>query len=147
MRAVKAYPPQQLHNIDMSPDETNAAMSFGKRIPWAKIAVFAAASAVAYVFFIDWCDFIFDCGCRPLWAGAAEHCNINNANPPHCPWCVEGGRYGGAAFGAIVIAQAAPAFWRGPLTLPRILLVFLAFPFAGAVAGWLTGLYAGYWTP
>ena len=131
----------------MPPDKTNAAAPLGKRISWAKIAVFAAASGVAYVFFIDWCDFIFDCGCRSLWAGAAEHCNIKNASPPHCPWCIERGRYGSAAFGAVVVAQAGPAFWPDPLTRSRILLVFLAFPAAGALAGLLTGLYTGYWTP
>ncbi len=117
------------------------------RISWTKAALLAAAAGAAYVFFIDWCNFIFDCGCESLWAGAAERCNIKNASPPHCPWCVEQGRYGSAAFGGVVISQAVLAFRPGPLTRRRIFVVFLAFPAAGALAGWLTGIYTGYWAP
>lgn len=115
------------------------------RLLWSKAAVLAAGAGTVYVLFINWCDFIFDCGCQSLWAGAADHCNIKNANPPHCPWCIEDGLYGSAAFGSIVIAQAVLAFRPGPLTRPRIFLVFLAFPVVGAAVGGLTALYTGYW--
>ncbi len=131
----------------LSEPKGNKSRFSTSRISWSKAAVLVAASVTTGVFFIDWCDFIFDCGCESLWTGKAEHCNIKNASPPHCPWCVENGRYGSAAFGAVVIAQAALALRPGSLTRRRIALVFLVFPAAGALAGWLTGLYTGYWTP
>jgi hypothetical protein len=36
------------------------------------------------------CGFMFKCGCVWNWAGAANHCNIHNPLPPHCPWCAHG---------------------------------------------------------
>lgn len=132
----------------MAAGETSARKAIRllqSRVSRAKAALFACAAATAYVFFIDWCDFIFRCGCESLWAAAAAHCNVHEASPPHCPWCVEQGRYGGAAFAAAVIAQAGTAFRRGPLTPARALLVFLAFPAASALAGAAAALWTGYW--
>lgn len=36
------------------------------------------------------CNRLFACGCTVLWAGGESACNIHNAQPPHCPWCVLG---------------------------------------------------------
>ena len=36
------------------------------------------------------CDLFYDCGCTWLWAGGDAHCNIHEANGPHCPWCANG---------------------------------------------------------
>ena len=135
----------------MAAGETRAGKAGGAlqflqtRLSWAKAAVFAAAAATACVFFIDWCDFLFRCGCESLWAAAAAHCNIHEASPPHCPWCIEHGRYGGMAFAAVVIAQAGAAFRPGPLTPARVLTIFLAFPAAAALAGAPAALWTGYW--
>src|SRR5262245_13638654 len=33
------------------------------------------------------CAALFRCGCEPVWAGGAEHCNIHTPGVPHGPWC------------------------------------------------------------
>jgi len=110
-----------------------------------RLACFGAVLAVAQVFFVQYCDLLFDCGCRALWAGADEACNIHNPAPPHCPWCLNGGTYGQWSFGAIVIAQALISMWPGRFGTTRALSALLAFPVIGAVAGIAAGLATGYW--
>ncbi len=110
-----------------------------------KVACLAVAGVGTFVFLIQFCDLLFDCGCEAAWAGAATHCNINVAGPPNCPWCVQDGAYGAIAFGMILTAHAGLALWPGRLSLTRIIAVFLAFPVVGAVAGVLTGWMTGYW--
>ena len=51
---------------------------------------FGLALALVGVFVTPYCGFLFQCGCRPLWAGAAQFCNINNSAPPYCPFCNHG---------------------------------------------------------
>ena len=112
----------------------------------ARLVALGCAIGIAHVFFIQYCDFLFDCGCRPLWAGAAEHCNVLAAMPPHCPWCVEGGASGWIAFGLIVATQAGLALWPSRFGRGRLAALFLAFPVVGAVAGAVAGLSQGYWS-
>lgn len=116
-----------------------------KRSLLARIACLAFALGVTYCFFIQYCDLLFDCGCRALWAGRADNCNIHNAAPPHCPWCLDDGAYGRWAHAAIVIAQAGLALWPGSFGKRRAAAVFLAFPAVGGAAGLLAGLATGYW--
>jgi hypothetical protein len=112
----------------------------------AKTAIFVGAAAITSVWFINFCAFVFSCGCHSLWAGAAEHCNIHNALPPHCPWCVQDGLYGLGAYSAMVLAQAAVVFWPGGLGLAiRALGAVVAFPLVGAFMAVLAGWYTGYW--
>ncbi len=112
---------------------------------WAKFGLFAAAVAFSAVFFINYCDLVYQCGCTFLWAGAEMDCNIHNAHPPHCPWCANSVA-GGAAFAVTIAAQAAAAWWPGPLNWLRVAGAFVASPLvalaSGAVIGWVTG----YWT-
>jgi hypothetical protein len=110
---------------------------------WVRLAVFAFAAAVTSVFFIDFCALVFQCGCRSLWAGAAEHCNIHTPNVRHCPFCVIGGR---AIWAIIVAAQAGVAFGLrrvGSATLA--IAALLAFPAVGGIAALIAGLSTGYW--
>ncbi len=107
---------------------------------------FLPAAVVACVFTIDFCNLVYRCGCRPLWAGAAAHCNIHTAGVKHCPWC-EIGNEGFAAIGLTILAtQAAAAFlpvtwsWRF-----RLLAALTAFPASGLVAALVVGLAKGYW--
>ena len=111
----------------------------------ARVACLAFALGITNVFFIQYCDLLFDCGCRALWAGRAEYCNIHNAAPPHCPWCLDGGSYGRWTHVSIVVASVGLAFWPGRFGAVRAVSVFLAFPVVGALGGLLAGLATGYW--
>jgi hypothetical protein len=113
---------------------------------FVKSAIFVVAAAITSVWFINFCAAVFGCGCHSLWAGAAQHCNVHNDLPPHCPWCVQGGVYGLGAYIAMVLAQAAVVFWPGGLSLTiRALAAVLAFPVVGAFMAVLAGWYTGYW--
>ncbi len=111
----------------------------------SKIAFVGFAVGISYLFFIQLCDLLFDCGCRALWAGAAEHCNVHASEPPHCPWCIRSSSYGWLSLGLIVTAQTSLALWPGRIGKGRIAALFLAFPAVGVVAGLVTGLATGYW--
>jgi hypothetical protein len=52
------------------------------------------------------CDLLNDCGCRPIWAGAASHCDIHVRGAPDCPWCI-GPRFMFIATAMILGALAA----------------------------------------
>ncbi len=47
------------------------------------------------------CDLLFGCGCEPLWASAAAHCDIEIPGPPDCPVCA-GSPVRLAGFGGVV---------------------------------------------
>ena len=111
----------------------------------SKIALVGFAVGISYVFFIQLCDLLFNCGCRALWAGAAAHCNIHVFSPPHCPWCIRSSSYGWLSLGLIATAQVGLVFWPGSLGRNRIVAVFLAFPAVGVVAGLVVGFATGYW--
>ena len=52
-----------------------------------RLAVLAIALAATAFTLLPVCNAVFDCGCTwPMW-GAADHCNIHNPAPPHCPLC------------------------------------------------------------
>ncbi|MBI1896757.1 MAG: hypothetical protein HYS04_09535 [Acidobacteria bacterium] len=109
--------------------------------------LFLVAAAVSLVFLIDFCGWLYGCGCHSLWAGADAHCNIHQPGPPDCPWCAIGVA-GSLVFVAapILAAQAgvvlASAGWP---FLPRLALAILAFPATGLLIGTAIGLWRGYW--
>lgn len=39
------------------------------------------------ILLLPFCNFIYQCGCRLPWQGAADYCNVNSSVAPHCPWC------------------------------------------------------------
>jgi hypothetical protein len=83
------------------------------------------------------CDLYFDCGCAPLWAGAAEHCDIQTAGPPDCPWCV-GDRFTGVA--ALLLLGALAGIALG-LRLSRGIAPPVLFGFAGyTLLSWIASL-------
>ena len=109
--------------------------------------MFLPAAALTGLLFINFCNLVYQCGCRSWWSGAAAGCNIHQAGVPHCPWCIEGGMWGYTAFGVIVVAQAWLAFRSpGPGLLARLGTTMLAFPVVGGVIAVLVGLWTGYWS-
>jgi hypothetical protein len=98
------------------------------------------------LFFIDFCNFVFDCGCVSLWSGADIHCNVHQeGSGPHCPICSHGVIGYAITFAAIAGPQFAVArlLKRGPAVL-RLALVLLLFPVLGAVVMTVAGWWDGY---
>ena len=111
----------------------------------ARLACLATALAITQTLFIQYCDFLFDCGCQPLWADRADRCNIHSPVPPHCPWCLDGGASGRWANVAIVVAQVLLSLVPGSFGAFRAASVFLAFPIVGGLGGLVAALLSGYW--
>lgn len=113
-----------------------------------RFALFAFAAAWTAAFITPLCGYLFRCGCRQLWLGAADLCNIHNAAPPHCPFCSHGaaGFWLGAA-GMILAAQwivvAVTLRWTrsGALALLGAVAAFFA---AGASVAWIFALHDHY---
>ena len=55
-----------------------------------RLVPFAISFAVTCAFVINFCAWMFQCGCRALWAGADAACNIHVLHSRHCPWCSHG---------------------------------------------------------
>lgn len=110
-----------------------------------KVLVLLAAVGASGVFFIDLCDAVFGCGCRSLWNGAAEACNIHLADGRHCPWCLYP-RGGAIAFSSVLFAQATAIFWPTRLGIwARLAIAMAALPLVGGAVALLQGLLWGYW--
>ena len=98
------------------------------------------------LFFINFCNFIFECGCLSLWSGADAHCNIHQAaDRPHCPVCSHGAAGYAITFAAIAGPQLALAWIikRGS-SITRLALVLLSFPAFGAPVMTLAGWWDSY---
>jgi anthranilate synthase len=81
-----------------------------------------------------------------LWAGAAAHCNIHKAHPPHCPWCSIGMGGFASVYVAILAAQFVALRLTGAFSWPvRLLAVLAAFPAAAGVLAIVIGWQQGYW--
>ncbi len=110
-----------------------------------RLGCLVLALGASFALFVRFCDLVFDCGCRGLFAGSAAACNIHHAAAPHCPWCVEDGVHGQWAFALIIVAQVATCLWPGRVGPLRALLAVLAFPAVGAAGGLAAGILTGYW--
>ena len=111
-----------------------------------KYLALAAAIAISLIFFIDVCGLVFGCGCRSLWAGAAEACNVHNPEGPRCPWCAHPAAAGAVAFAAMAIVQALIVFGPGRAGLPlRFALALVSFPLTTGLVGVVQGFLWDYW--
>lgn len=67
----------------------------------------AAALALAFLataaVYMPLCGLVFGCGCRFVFLGGTEHCNMHAPHPPHCPLCTGSPLYG-LAFGLVLWA-------------------------------------------
>ncbi|MBS1834514.1 MAG: hypothetical protein JST65_17485 [Acidobacteria bacterium] len=113
------------------------------------LGIYLAAFAVTSVFFINFCDLVYRCGCRSLWNGADAHCNRHA--PPHekhCPFCSHGNTGYAAFFGGIVLPQfAAIRALRNRGWFTRLTAGLATFPIAGGLIAVTVGLLDGYWLP
>ena len=113
----------------------------------ARLSPFLISFAVTCAFFINFCAWIFNCGCHSLWAGADAACNIHAHAGRHCPWC----SHGYLGYAVVMALLCAPQFavsvwtrWSWPL---RTLAAVALFPATGVVVALAMGWSAGYWGP
>jgi hypothetical protein len=98
-------------------------------------------------FSINFCAWIFGCGCRSWWAGAAASCNIHMQGAKHCPWCIYDGQGFLVAFVLILATQAVITFLPGRLGWRyRLVLALAAFPLIGAAVAAIYGWISNYWS-
>jgi hypothetical protein len=102
-----------------------------------------AAAAVTGAFVINFCAWIYKCGCRSWWAGAATYCNIHTPGMKHCPWC----SYNfGLVLAFILVPQFAISLWPTACQWRlRLAMAIAAFPVFGVVIAVIYGVVAGYW--
>ncbi len=89
------------------------------------------------------CDFQYDCGCLPPFFGGTDHCNVQVATTPNCPWCT-GGVFRALWVGAIIMAPVALTFWwahRRRLHGAAAVVLALAAYLLGAL---IAGLFAAW---
>ncbi|MQA28852.1 MAG: hypothetical protein GEU82_03290 [Luteitalea sp.] len=110
-----------------------------------RLLPFAVSFAVTCIFFINLCAWIFECGCRSLWAGADALCNVHVADSRHCPFCSRGTLGYAAVMIAVSVPQAAVSAWTRWSRATRVLMCLLLFPASMVIAGLLLGAYDGYW--
>ena len=114
--------------------------------PWG---VFLISAAITAVFLLPFCGFMYKCGCTFLWSGAADGCNIHQADMVHCPWCVKRspvlmalpflGIFAGQGFSIYYFKRK---YKSGPIKLIVVgLLVFLVL---GVLSGYIFKLMDGY---
>jgi hypothetical protein len=104
---------------------------------------YSALIALAAVFVVPLCGWIYQCGCTFLWAGAERYCNIHHAEGPHCPWCVAGGDpLPATALGFLLFAPPAVAIhWfnkRPGVSTPKLFVAgLLTFLLAAIISGYI----------
>ena len=106
---------------------------------------FAISFTATCLFFINVCDWIFDCGCRSLWAGADAMCNVHIAESRHCPICSHGIPGYAVVMAAVSLPQLAASLWLSTSMWARTVICLLLFPAGMIAVGGLLGLYDGYW--
>lgn len=94
--------------------------------------------------FLTLCDLSFDCGCVAPGMGDWQHCDIQTAGPPDCPWCdrptISASAFVFAALGALLATRAS--FSR----LPFVVVVaasWAGFNLAIILAGIVTAIVLG----
>jgi hypothetical protein len=102
--------------------------------------------AVTSVLLYPLCHQVFRCGCRTMWGGAADHCNVNAKEGPHCPWCddVRLGAFGYLATLGLQAAVFAVGRWRRVSIASSTLAAVVALPVAVLLAGGVTWLLTDY---
>ena len=117
-----------------------------KRSVIGKLAVSVVAAATTYVFMINLCNLVFQCGCRSMWAGMADHCNIHTPGARHCPWCSHGQIGYSTVLALVLIPQFLVSWLPGPWGWrTRLGTALFLFPVVGSLIGLVMGWWEGYW--
>jgi hypothetical protein len=111
----------------------------GKRSLAVKALAWAGLGTGTWLFYINICQLVFQCGCTFLWAGAAARCNIHHG-PRHCPVCQLPPEQYYLLLGSIVVVQGV-LLWRG-----QAWWAVLASPLLAVVQCLVLGWYRGYWS-
>lgn len=113
---------------------------------WKRGLVFAVAATITCLFLVDFCGWIFGCGCQSFWKAFDKYCNIHSG-PKHCPWCTHGGM-GFLVSGLFVMGTQALVAFKGfgYSLLVRFALCLAAFPTIGGITAWIVGTLQGYWS-
>jgi len=108
--------------------------------------VFMFAAGITTVFWLDFCGWVYACGCRSLWAGGAVNCNIHIPNMRHCPWCSSGVTGYRIALMCVIVPQLVIALCSAGWHIAvRFAVTFAAFPLVGGMVAGIYGLLYGYW--
>lgn len=111
--------------------------------------IYLIAFVFTSVFFINFCDLVYRCGCRSLWDGADTHCNRHApAGHKHCPFCSHGDAGYAVFFGGIVLPQfGVVRALRNRGWIAQLTAGLATFPIAGGLLALAVGLLDGYWVP
>ena len=112
--------------------------------PIDRLLPFAISFVVTCVFFIDVCGWVFDCGCRSLWAGADAACNVHGPGR-HCPLCSGGVVTYAGVMATICVPQLAVSTRTTWSRATRMSLCLVLFPVAMIATSLLLGWTSGYW--
>jgi len=113
----------------------------------SRLSPFLISFAVTSAFFINLCNWIFQCGCRSLWAGADAACNIHSQHLHHCPWCAHGDSGYALAMALICAPQLAVALFTKWNWTMRTVVATALFPAIGLVVALAFGWTDSYWRP
>jgi hypothetical protein len=108
-------------------------------------APFAISFTVTCVFFINFCAWIFQCGCQSLWAGADALCNVHLSSEHRCPWCAHGIMGYAVVMTAVSIPQLAVSTLMRSHWLTRAALGLTLGAISGALMALAFGWMDGYW--
>ncbi len=115
-----------------------------ERHPWRLWTGWILGLVLGSASFLTMCDLSFDCGCLAPGLGDWQHCDIQTAGPPDCPWCeqpeIAAVAFVFAALGALLAARAAVA--RFPL-LVAVAVSWAGFNLATILAGIVTAIVLG----
>jgi hypothetical protein len=112
----------------------------------AKFCAAALVTSVFFINFINFCNWIYRCGCRSLWAGADTHCNVHRAGVRGCPFCAHGTSGYAFVLALILIPQFIVSWWPRQMGwLARLILTLLVFPAMGLIAAVVLGWADAYW--
>lgn len=112
-----------------------------------RTAVFCGVALVlSSVLFINLCNLVYQCGCKSLWDGADEHCNVHAKHGRHCPFCSHGNFGYGVIFSAILFPQFGVAYAaRRRSPVQQLTATLVSFPMFFGIVAFVVGLMDGYW--